>query len=277
MEAQRRGQNRSRLRFVGVAALALGVTAAGGLAANPTGRPTVPTARPEGSAARPEDSAARPSETAQLVDLWAPEPGWQLLRDHPVDPDVFVVGTLGQEYLDPEYLASLNPPQRRAVENRRSLSGRMPRLVLRCENRATALLVMRPLPTPTRPARRTTTSRSGRSSSSQTQWEEPGLLILAFGPKDYIEIDLARERYREDEPVYIPDPYATIGRLRRAEKLYYFHIERGRALGFSLSGAEWGTRPDAEFVLEGLDELLATRRDPCKWQAAYDDVEAPPR
>ena len=92
------------------------------------------------------------------------------------------------------------------------------------------------------------------------------MLVLFFSEEERVDIDLAREGYRANEPVYLPDPYDTIGLLRRTEKLYYFEIEAGRAVNLSYAGQTWSTPPDAEFVPEGLDDLLRAHRDPCGWR-----------
>lgn len=74
--------------------------------------------------------------------------------------------------------------------------------------------------------------------------------------------------YRRVEPISLPEPYDNIGRMRRAEILYYFEIDRDQIVAFSYAGKGFANWPDAVFPLEGLDDLLRVRRDPCSWRAS---------
>jgi len=218
----------------------------------------------------PSNPSGDSSGTRQSAGRWQPVAGWQVLEDSAANPDFLEIGLFGEPYVDPSGFPpnvthGYSPAAWQRELTRRRAAAELPRLVLRCENGTTAAHVRRPtrMAVPARP-RSPTDPRVAASSAAR---EVEGLVVLAFNEKDRIDIDLSAG-YRPDEPLAVPDPYDNIGRMRRAEKLYYFEIDRYRPIVFPYGGQSWSAYPDAVFELEGLDDLLRGRRDPCGWRAA---------
>lgn len=218
--------------------------------------------------ATPAGGGATVTHTAapapQMVPIWAPERGWQLVQDHPIDPDLVVVGRFGEEYEDPNELLS---PAERARRERSFKTANMPRLVLACENGATALTIVRP-PEPfekrTPPLYTPSSPRTGTDAAFALDGE--GVIELIFEDGERIQLDLRNTPHRI-EPIYLPDPFDTIQELIRHETLYYFEINRGEPVYVPFSDEVRGAYPDAVFHLEGLGEFVDGTRDPCGWGA----------
>jgi len=214
----------------------------------------------------------------QTANLWAPQPGWQVLQDSIGRDDVLAVGLFGEYYVDangfvhpPSGISprppttSPRPPSGSAQRSdpRRVDTANMPGLMLRCVNGVTELLLVRP--TFDRDALRTPIG-SPRATMRGTTAEAEGRLVLDFGDSEPIEVAL--RGYRRSDPVWLPDPIDTIGRLRRSQFLYYYDIEPGDAVAFDFTGGLGAPAPDAVFPLEGLDDLLRAHRDPCRWRSS---------
>ena len=201
----------------------------------------------------------------QMASVWSPESGWQLVREHPIDPDLVVIGMFGERWVDPNAppprTGGSSSSQKNAKTTRRVDTANMPRLMLNCENGATAVTLVRP---PKQLERsRTDPSRRSAQGESAFAMDGDGVVALVFDDEERIDIDL-RNTPRRADPIYLPDPFDTIQRLLRQETLYYYEITRGRHVSFSFTG-EWSPIPDAVFHLEGLGEFLDTTRDPCGW------------
>jgi hypothetical protein len=203
----------------------------------------------------------------QYGGAWALQPGWQVVQDHPGNPDLFVVGLYGEPYVDPNWRPPPTNKTRQARQRTDRLilsSGRMPRLALRCEEGVTSLIVLRPTAAalgtgqPPLGNRRTQATAAGGGE---------GKLALQLDDEDPIEIEL-RAYDRAIDPVYLPDPFDTIGRVRRHRVLHYFELVAGKTLWLDYGSPGWTAGVDAVLPLEGLDELLRATRDPCSWRSS---------
>jgi len=216
----------------------------------------------------------------QLVDLWSPRTGWQVLQDHPAAPELLLIGIIGVPYHPQRasFPVPLPPAGTRprvpvgygssgggTVPGAADLAA-MPRLTLRCENGVTGLQIERPLAPPNRwPL----SPRGGRrpTAAAGAVAQVEGKLVLDFGAGEPIQVDL-RDYSHRAAPVLLPDPFDNIGRLRRNEELLYYEIEAGDPVIVDFANKRASAVPDAVFPLEGLDELLRAHRDPCGWRAS---------